>query len=404
MPRTYLRPRLCAASAAVSVLLASSGCASDADGGSLFGSASASASAGTDGSSGGGPTGSGGSGLSGATGATSTGATTAGSASTTGASGGTDGGILYDVGGGETGGTATGCKKIDFLFVVDNSSSMFNHQEALTASFPGFIEAIVDVVGTSDFHIMVVDTDAKADPNDGCGECYERCVQGVAKNCGFPDPDDSGAPGICNGAACSDIAPQTPDACDYVLGAGVTDDRWEQSCAIQGTGRYIQGGQPDLTETFECIARTGVYGTGKELVMGAMVEAVGMNGPSQCNEGFVRDDAILVVTLLSDAVYEPGAGMWGTPVGTPQSWYDALVAAKKGNAEAIVTLGLLNAPSIPGGACDWPPASSDMYLEFLQMFGARGFANTVCTGDYAAFFASSLQTIDTTCDDFQPEG
>jgi hypothetical protein len=50
-----------------------------------------------------------------------------------------------------------------------------------------------------------------------------------------------------------------------------------------------------------------------------------------CNDGFLRDDALLAVIELT------GTGDNLTP-GTPQSWYDALVAAKHGNEEAVVIL------------------------------------------------------------------
>src|SRR5688572_13939494 len=36
-----------------------------------------------------------------------------------------------------------GCKAVDFLFVIDNSGSMSDEQDNLTASFPGFFAAIV---------------------------------------------------------------------------------------------------------------------------------------------------------------------------------------------------------------------------------------------------------------------
>lgn len=326
------------------------------------------------------------------------------------------GGVRFDVGeGGEEsggdGGSEGGCNKVDFLFVVDNSSSMFSHQEALTASFPAFIQSITDRVESNDFHIMVVDTDTKADPSDGCGECYDRCVASPAtsKNCGFNDPNDSGAPNVCNGMQCADISPEAPDACDYVLGAGVIDDRWEQPCGIQGDQRYITGGQADLADTFACIAKTGVYGTGKELPMGAMVDALAMNGAGQCNEGFVRDDAILVVTILSDALYA------GEAYQPPQAWYDALVTAKKGNAEAIVMLGLFRSDPavVPGPACQLGAGTcgsggftncDTTYEDLVYLFDDRGIANSICIDDFGPFFTSALDTIELTCDDFTPVG
>jgi hypothetical protein len=316
-------------------------------------------------------------------------------------------GPLFDVaqGGSAEGGAGGGCSKVDFLFVVDNSSSMINHQQALTASFPGFIAAIEERIESGDFHIMVVDSDTKADPNNGCGECYDRCVLGQAKDCGFP----GGAIGECEGLACGDIAPEAPDACDYVLGAGVIDDRWQQSCPLAGDERFLTDGQPDLSQTFSCIAQTGVNGTGNELPMGAMVAAVGMTAPGQCNAGFLRDDAILVVTVLSDALYQGEVGA------SPQPWFDALIAAKGGDPEAIVMLGLFRADpdQLEGPACMAGAATCgdggflschSSYPDLVSLFGDRGFAHSICVDDYEPFFSSALDAIETTCDEFEPAG
>jgi hypothetical protein len=312
----------------------------------------------------------------------------------------------FDLGDGNAshgGGDGIGCAKVDFLFVVDNSSSMIAHQQALAASFPGFVAAIEERIESADFHIMAVDSDTRADQSDGCGECHDRCVLGITKNCGFDGPSE------CEDLACAAIDPEAPDDCDYVLGAGVIDDRWQQACGLATDDRFIQGTQPDLTEAFECIATTGVGGTGNELPLGAMVNAVSMNGAGECNEGFVRDDAILVVTILSDALYLGEAGS------SPQPWYDALVAAKGGNASAIVVLALLrNEPDVvPGPACQlgattcaaggFFPCKTN-YDEFVSMFGERGFMHSICIDDYTPFFASALDAIELTCDEFTPEG
>src|SRR5687768_4092276 len=39
-----------------------------------------------------------------------------------------------------------GCRKVDFLFVVDNSGSMAANQAQLLASFPGFIQGMQDAL------------------------------------------------------------------------------------------------------------------------------------------------------------------------------------------------------------------------------------------------------------------
>jgi hypothetical protein len=63
--------------------------------------------------------------------------------------------------------------------------------------------------------------------------------------------------------------------------------------------------------------------------------------PGGCNEGFLRPDAILVVTLISDEddMYSEG---------DPDTWKQALLTAKADDEEAIVMLGLLGDTGQPG--------------------------------------------------------
>jgi len=124
--------------------------------------------------------------------------------------------------------------------------------------------------------------------------------------------------------------------CDVMLGAGVTITgnfgATNKRCELFGGNRYIIQGEPDLTAAFKCIATVGAGPKGS-LPMRSMMAAVAspMVYNGGCNEGFLRKDALLAVVILN------GDQDTLTP-GTPQDWYDALVAAKKGNEEAIVTL------------------------------------------------------------------
>ena len=69
-------------------------------------------------------------------------------------------------------------------------------------------------------------------------------------------------------------------------------------------------------------------GTWLRTVLDAMVEAVSapLTGPGGCNAGFLRDDAILVVTFISDDEKIED-------LNTAQQTHDALVAAKGGDAD-----------------------------------------------------------------------
>jgi hypothetical protein len=297
-----------------------------------------------------------------------------------GASGGSGGdSVGGGLGTGGGGGAQSGCNKVDFLFVVDNSISMQDQQQALITSFPGFIGAIQATASAdSDYHIMVADTDE-----------WGRCD--TANGWSGHDPNHSS----CNAY----IEATTFEECDRTLGAGVVHPAGEhasnQACAIFGDNRYIVEGEPDLAATFDCVARVGVAGHPSERPMDAMVATVSaaLNGPGGCNEGFLRDDAILVVTFISDDPNYEDAG-------TPQDWYDAVVAAKGGNAEAVVVLGLT--PNFMGCQNGAGPPKGAHWSEFIALWGDRGLEASVCDSDYAPFFADAVAVVDETCDEFEP--
>ena len=308
-----------------------------------------------------------------------------------------DGGDKLDVNGGADDGNAEvgdqGCKKVDFLFVVDSSGSMQDEQQNLANSFPGFIDIIEQETMVDDFHIMAVDTDAA-----GFAECAILC--GL-----LPD---------CNGIPCDQIPPET--ACDGTLGAGKTTNPAGQDCGIAGGRRYIVEGQADLSTTFSCAAQVGTMGSGDEMAIEAMTAAIGeqLNGAGQCNEGFLRDDAILVMTMITDEsnlAYGMDADNETPSPGTPDGWYEQLVARKAGNAAAIVALGLIGDNDQPDGICGELDLNTSTGAEpapdlraFVQMFGDNGVVGSVCEQDYAPFFSSAVSVIQSACDDFEPPG
>ncbi len=302
----------------------------------------------------------------------------------------------FDVGeSGETAagddGGSMGCKKVDFLFVIDNSGSMAEEQAALIASFPKFIEAIKTTLDMAqDYHIMVVDTDAWV--YAGCEmicPVFGSCVVAPEYVCGMTQPE----------------------LCEDVLGAGVVYPKGAGStntfCDFSSGARYIDTTEQDLVGKFSCAAKVGTGSTlDPEKPMEAMVNAVsGMGEVGMCNEGFLRDDAILVVTFITDENDDAGDGSNGTVEG----WRQALIAAKNGDESAIVVLGLFGDQDLPNPVC--PPGDpnnggvaepSPRLREFVDSWGERGFFGSICESSYDSFFLEAVGIIDTTCDDFVP--
>ncbi len=275
-----------------------------------------------------------------------------------------------------------GCNKIDFLFVIDSSGSMANNQANLIASFPGFVTAMMESVPVDDWHVMVIDTDAQWSGSD----CATACM----------------SLGSCPGVGEFPCDTPPPGVCDISLGAGVVAPWGEaasnQDCGLVGGQRYIQKGEPDLLDAFSCVARVGVDGSDLERPMDAMVAALGagQTEPGGCNEGFVRDDAILVVTVITDEADAHSSG-------DPAQWAAALVDAKLGNPDAVVVLGILPDADLAQPLCGAEAVPAGSMSEFLQLFEASSRAS-VCEPDYSPFFVDAVSVISETCDEFVPIG
>lgn len=294
-------------------------------------------------------------------------------------------GLEFDIGGGQADDGPLmpddGCQAVDFLFVIDNSVSMEGEQQALVGAFPGFIDTIqTTLAADSDYHIMVVDTDEWGRCNTANG------FQGM-------DTDSN----TCNNY----INNTNFAACDAVRGAGIVHPAGEfasnMPCNFQGGKRYIESGEPDIAAAFSCAAQVGTAGHPSERPMDGMVEAlsVALNGPGGCNEGFLRDDALLVVTFMSDDPnYED--------TGTPQDWYDAVLAAKNGDPAAVVVLGLTTNPP---GCGNENNENGAHWVEFINLWD-NGLHGNVCgtAPEYIDFFAQAVSTIDQACDEFTPPG
>lgn len=270
--------------------------------------------------------------------------------------------VLYDVGRipdmpiFDTG----GCRAIDFLFVIDNSSSMGAQQDRLQASFDGFIDAInnalADVVS---YHVGVVTSDAYENNAAGC-------------------------------RALGDLVTRTGGA-----------DAAGLNCAPFAAGERFATQRDDLSVKFPCMAQVGTSGSYQELPVSATVAALdpAQAQPGACNAGFLRDDAILVVVLVTDDAPWSEVMDDAHPDADTSRWHDAVVAAKGGDEEALVVIGF-----VPHGDVSCTGGPSPNLSGFVASFGDQGVLASICLPDYAPVLASAIQTIGATCANFNPSG
>jgi len=283
-----------------------------------------------------------------------------------------------------------GCKgKVDLLFLIARTGTMVTEQTQLLASFPGFVDTIEEKLEGFDVHIMTANPDGTW-PGLVCeqGGCK------VYEDCG-PNAE---------GYQCGTYA-QLFTPCDVELGAGLIFNAGgyaaNRQCDLYGANRYIISGEPDLDDALECIAKVGMSG-GSGPIGEALVAALSynLNKPGGCNAGFLREDALLVVTIISDT-NDTDSFTW------PYQWYDKILAAKK-DPSAVVMLGVVPQPlgegeeEKPGCTYQSDPSKPGKIRDLIDMFSYHAYGDT-CASSYAPFFDEAAGMIGEACGSFIPQ-
>lgn len=278
-----------------------------------------------------------------------------------------------------------GCKgKIDFLFVISRGATMDQEQDRLLTSLPGFMTTIEDSFADYEPHILVANPDGKWAPEF----CDKYLCPTYEPTCG-PGAEEY---------VCYENVSET--LCDQEIGAGLLFNAGANAtnhpCQLHGANRYIIPGEPD-PNAFECIARVGFYGPHTPM-RDALFAAVQpeINGPGGCNNGFLRPDALLVVTMIYDSA--DSKSWW-----KPQQVHDAVVAAKGGDPDAVVmvviTFPTTNEAQTPGCAFgDWPDPLKD--LAGLFSYHVIG---DVCADNYTPYLELAAAKVGEACGKFIPQ-
>ena len=176
--------------------------------------------------------------------------------------------------------------------------------------------------------------------------------------------------------------------------------------------------EADLGQNFACAAQVGISGDGNERPVQALQAAISesMNAPGACNEGFVRDDAILVVVIITDEEDDhevDGCDQLPQPgsAGEPAGWYQGIIARKAGVETNVVMLSLVG-PTDPSSLCPAldkcaggiTGAEPGARLVELTNSFTHGFIGRVCEPTYDQFFGQAVGVIESACDGFIPPG
>jgi hypothetical protein len=190
-------------------------------------------------------------------------------------------------------------KKVDVLLVIDNSGSMGEEQANLAANFAPFIDTL-ELVG-ADYRIAITTTD----------------VGGVGSNCTAPTGGELQLSSCLDRPATFEFDGESlyETACVAQCELGDADLQILPT-AVEVDGELVArpwiesyngiDNLPDTVdplEAFQCFAPQGISGCGWESPLEAIARALGnMEDPTQPEYGFLRQDALLAILVVTDEV------------------------------------------------------------------------------------------------------
>ena len=236
------------------------------------------------------------------------------------------------------------CDAVDYLFVIDNSASMADNQRKLIDNYATFIDEVERSLETVDsLHVGVITTDIYQGNTPEC-----RRLGGLV-----------------------------------VSTAGQSSSNEE--CGPYADGFNFMTEEDDLQDAFACAAQVGISGSIQEAPLTAASLAIDgmLTEEGECNEGFIRDDALLVVVVLTDED-EPEAGA---------RLSEAMTNAKLGYRDNAVLVAIVNEV---GGPCG---AEGKAALETIALAKSleHGFVGSICEADFSPAFARAVDVVKEAC-------
>jgi len=273
------------------------------------------------------------------------------------------------------------CERMDILFVIDDSPSMQEEQENLRASFPKFIEVLdayrVDEDRPLDYRIAVTTPGLTLTQwiESGNGSVYpSHMLEG-----------DDGA---------------------FRRGCGLTQP-------------WIASSDSDVLTKFTCLADVGTSGSAIEMPLGAAELGLTARVQDGQNAGFLREDALLALVVLTD---EDDCSVHGDTYTIPGSTMQAPAIACEPRARELAPVSDYSATfdTLKGDPGRWAIASiagpgpgvcmssfgnaleATRLRELSEAKAPNGVFASVCDGDLSVALRQALDTFERACSSFPP--
>jgi hypothetical protein len=270
------------------------------------------------------------------------------------------------------------CTKMDILFIIDDSGSMGEEQGNLAQNFPQFIEVLDNYMAASggdlDYRVAVTTT----------GRDLDYVIEPEIPLPGFPP-----FPPI----------PMSENGDNGVM---------RQECGM--TKRWIDRDDGNVASTFSCVAEVGTGGPSLEMPLYATQLALGDRMDDGVNTGFLREDALLGVIILTDEDdcsrtdnnFTLGNDQCGSgnsdymPPSATVNFLDELTGSRGRWATAVIA-GETSCSSSFGDAIQ-----AVNLQEFVSLTGENAVFSSICDGDLATPLQQAIATFDAACQTFDP--
>ena len=276
--------------------------------------------------------------------------------------------------------------KIDVLFAI-GQGGVSEHLDVLHASYAAFAATMMETFANHDSHVMVVERDGVWGDNYWCPQ--SKCpADGGCPASHYGEPNDFPCWALHDDAALS--------KCDNTLGAGVVFPAGyaasNKPCDLAAGRRYLEGDDVAFADKFVCVATLG-GNPGYQMVGWAMGEALSIDLQVGCNEGFLREEALLLAVML--------VGREDSPY-NPYAWAQRVLDAKGHEQDKIVALAVgTDHGAVSEPLCDGLGDRPGLAYEWVQHFEHRAFGS-ICALDYAPFFLEAAELAAELCEPGTP--
>jgi hypothetical protein len=261
---------------------------------------------------------------------------------------------------------------MDILFVVDNSGSMEQEQTNLATNFPMFASAIENYVVAEglplDYHVAITTT--------GRDVTYTEVIPPFG-----PLPEQR-----------------------ITMNEQGDDGAMRQSCSMPR--RWLERGDAAMASTFSCAANVGINGPSLEMPLYASELALSARIQDGTNAGFLREDALLAIIILTDendcSRHDNNFDVYVDQPCTsePVSDYIEFFDQVKGDRGRWATAVIAGPTDCESSFCS--AAAAPRLQEFVTQTGTNAVFASICEGNLAPALEQAMSTFTAACESFPP--